>query len=62
MTLQGPGWYDKEELLGEFEPVDDSSVDNLTPEEQALIDRGAEIKAIVDTDITQPYPTVSQDF
>ena len=62
MTLQGPGWYTKEELLGEFDPTDDSSIHNLTDEEQALIDRGAEIKNIVDNDITQPYPTVSQDF
>lgn len=54
-------WWDLDEILGEEEASDDSSEDNLTAEEQALIDRVNELKTIVDTDITQPYPTVSGD-
>lgn len=55
-----------QELLNEVDdtyievPLDDSESDNLTAEETALIERGAEIEAVVDT-FTQTYPTVSGD-
>ena len=60
MTLAGPGWYELDELLGEAEAYDWTTVDDsraITAEEQAMIDRHAAIKVIVDNDITQPYPT-----
>lgn len=56
-------WWDVDELLGDIEE-DDSATDNLTEAEQALIDRVNELKTIVDTEITQPYPVagVSADY
>ena len=49
-------WWTAEELLEGLEDPDTSSTDNLTEEEQALIDRVNEIDNIIDTEITQPYP------
>lgn len=51
-----PSWALPDALDNEPLETEDTSVDNLTTEEQALIDRANELGDIIEAEITQPYP------